>query len=316
MLIQPDAKEIRTLLNIWERSVRQSHYFLSDSDIAFYRPFIEKFLSQLEVYVIRQSGRIVAFMALGDNSIEMLFVTPSKFKAGYGSQLIDIAIYERGIGKVDVNEQNTNALDFYKKKGFVVVERDNYDAFGKPYPILHLELEKAECLETPRLLLRPFSESDLSDFYAICSSPEVSAFGGWKAHASIEESRTILRDVFANHKTVWAIERRSDNKLIGAIGLTTDHRRSYPEARNLGYWLGKSYWSNGYMKEAVAEVISYVKASKIAEIITASCFTDNPRSRSVLLHAGFREEGTLHCSYKSHKAIIKDEYLFFLPIRQ
>lgn len=71
--------------------------------------------------------------------IEMLFIDSDIRGRGYGSALMDFAM-RQGATKVDVNEQNPSALNFYKAKGFRVVARDERDAAGMPYPILHLSL--------------------------------------------------------------------------------------------------------------------------------------------------------------------------------
>ena len=52
-------------------------------------------------------------------------------------------------------------------------------------------------LETPRTILRPFTESDAPDLYAYCQDPRVGPIAGWKPHESMEESREIIRTVFS-----------------------------------------------------------------------------------------------------------------------
>ena len=59
--------------------------------------------------------------------------------SSYGSALIEFAKQE-GATKVDVNDQNLSALNFYKAKGFRIISRDETDDVGRPYPILHLSL--------------------------------------------------------------------------------------------------------------------------------------------------------------------------------
>ena len=56
-----------------------------------------------------------------------------------GSALIDFAYNEKGMKRVDVNEDNESALNFYLKKGFKIIGRDDHDPQGKPFPILHLQ---------------------------------------------------------------------------------------------------------------------------------------------------------------------------------
>ena len=72
-------------------------------------------------------------------SIEILFIDDRCRGKGYGSTLIDFAL-KQGATKVDVNEQNASALNFYQAKGFRIIGRDETDEAGRPYPILHLSL--------------------------------------------------------------------------------------------------------------------------------------------------------------------------------
>ena len=313
MQIHPTAKMTNELLRIWEKSVKATHGFLKSGDIAFYRPFVAELIPKMRIYTEMENGRIVAFMGLSDDCIEMLFVSPEKRGCGYGTKLVDISVYDEGIRKVDVNEQNTQALKFYQSKGFEAVGRDDMDGFGKPYPVLHMQLPQAGTVETERLRLRPFAAGDLEKFHAICSDAQIAGDGGWKRHGSEEESREIMRRYFLNHKAVWAIELKTGGGLIGAIGFNNDQRRDNPGARNLGYWLGRQYWGNGYMTEAVKAVTGYAYAKLGVGVVTAACFTGNHRSRRVLEKCGFVEEGTLHFSVKEEDGTFRDEHIFYLP---
>ena len=128
------------MVEIWERAVRATHDFLSEDDInsikeklpALYFPSVELFGADSE-------NGFVGFIGFYDDKIEMLFVDPSFHGCGIGSRLIEFA-KKRGFSLVDVNEQNPRALRFYKKHGFVVASRDEYDDAGRPFPILHLAL--------------------------------------------------------------------------------------------------------------------------------------------------------------------------------
>ena len=86
------------------------------------------------------TGRSAAFLGLSEDNIEMLFVHPDEQGRGYGKCLIDFAVLEKRIYKVDVNEQNEKAFHFYQNRGFEVVGRDAVDGMGKPFPILHMQL--------------------------------------------------------------------------------------------------------------------------------------------------------------------------------
>lgn len=131
------------LMRVWEASVRSSHHFLTEDDIQFYKPLIRnEYFPAVTLHIIRDehSKHIAAFMGLSDELIEMLFVDPSQQGKGYGKLLIEYAIREKNIRKVDVNEQNDQALQFYLNRGFEVTARDATDGQGKPFPILHMQL--------------------------------------------------------------------------------------------------------------------------------------------------------------------------------
>ncbi|WP_289300048.1 GNAT family N-acetyltransferase [Xylanibacter muris] len=128
------------LTMVWLASVRATHFFLSDSDIDFYRQRIPCcYMPEVELYAIRNgSGRWCAFIGLANARVEMLFVHPDEMGKGYGSKLLQFAIDNKGVTEVDVNEQNVQALKFYFKHGFAIIGRDDADSEGRPYPILHL----------------------------------------------------------------------------------------------------------------------------------------------------------------------------------
>lgn len=140
------CRDYDALTGVWMASVRATHDFLADEDIEFYRRKLpQEYMPAVELYAIRNDeGVWCAFVGLSDDAIEMLFVHPDCFGKGYGSRLLEFAIKEKGRHKVDVNEQNRRALDFYIRRGFTVVDRDETDGEGRPYPILHLELRASQ----------------------------------------------------------------------------------------------------------------------------------------------------------------------------
>ena len=130
------------LAMVWDESVKSTHDFLSVEDIEFYHRRVPcDYMPEVELYAIRNDdGEWCAFIGLSAKMVEMLFVHPGAMGNGYGSALLDFAIKEKGIRRVDVNEQNLRALKFYCNRGFSISGRDDVDGEGKSYPILHLEL--------------------------------------------------------------------------------------------------------------------------------------------------------------------------------
>lgn len=142
---RPTPQDYDELIQVWEASVRHTHDFLTEEQIQFYKPLIKKhYLPAVDLYIIRNSyGKIAAFTGLSDELIEMLFVHPDSQGKGYGRQLIEFAIQKKQIDKVDVNVQNEKALQFYLHMGFQIIGREETDSMGKPFPIFHLEMPKA-----------------------------------------------------------------------------------------------------------------------------------------------------------------------------
>lgn len=140
---KPDKKDYREIVDMWEASVRATHYFLTEDDIQFYKPLVlDTFLDLVDLRCIRnENDKIIGFMGVANNNLEMLFIHPNYIGNGIGKMLLDYSVENMNVAKVDVNEQNKQAIGFYIKYGFVVVGRSELDATGKPYPILHLELK-------------------------------------------------------------------------------------------------------------------------------------------------------------------------------
>lgn len=145
---QLSPQDYDELIEIWEVSVRATHLFLSENDIAFYKPIILKYtLPDIELYGIfdkpltetQQTRSILGFLGVSSDKVEMLFLNPTYRKKGLGRQLLEFALQRLKIYKVDVNEENPDALAFYLHMGYQIKSRDEFDGNGKPHPILHLE---------------------------------------------------------------------------------------------------------------------------------------------------------------------------------
>ena len=135
-----NSTDYTELVEIWERSVRASHGFLDENAIMdIKQALIPDYFPNVSLYVAYDQDRTVGFMGLCDNRIEMLFIDGDQRGRGYGTALITFAT---GLGatEVDVNEQNPEALKFYRANGFYIKGRSETDEAGRPYPILHLSL--------------------------------------------------------------------------------------------------------------------------------------------------------------------------------
>ncbi len=137
---QPQKEEYNQLMAVWESSVKATHHFLNQEDFEFYKQAIPGFFPHVNLYTLSVENTIVAFMGIADKHLEMLFVHAEARGKGYGKILLEYAIQTLHIQKLDVNEQNRQAIGFYEKFGFKTVSRSEKDSMGKKYPILHLVL--------------------------------------------------------------------------------------------------------------------------------------------------------------------------------
>jgi putative acetyltransferase len=135
----PTDREV--LLDIWVRSVRATHAFLSEEDIQFFLPLVRDYLASAEPefwVLCSDSGAPVGFMGLSGCKMDALFLAPEFQRRGGGRRLVQHAQHLHAALTVDVNEQNPAAYRFYEACGFVVEGRSPLDSTGRPFPLLHL----------------------------------------------------------------------------------------------------------------------------------------------------------------------------------
>ena len=132
---------MRRLVGVWERSVRATHTFLSEAEIAEIKPFVPQALAGVDTLVVAaRDGAPVGFMGVQDGRLEMLFLDPEVRGHGLGRQLLEHGIAQLGVTELTVNEQNPQAVGFYEHLGFKTYRRTELDEEGHPYPLLYMRL--------------------------------------------------------------------------------------------------------------------------------------------------------------------------------
>lgn len=100
---------------------------------------MSSFLPEAPLWVaVTEEDEPVAFMLLTGEHMDALFVDPAVRGCGVGKLLIKHALSLAPRLTTNVNEQNEQAVGFYKKMGFKVTGRSETDDLGKPYPLLNL----------------------------------------------------------------------------------------------------------------------------------------------------------------------------------
>lgn len=142
-------------------------------------------------------------------------------------------------------------------------------------------------LTTPRLRLRPLTTRDAETIAEYAGDIDVSSMTARIPHPfSITAAFHWIADLGAE-EFVRAIVH--DTTLVGVVAFAP-HAEN-PAAAELGYWLGKRFWGQGFATEAAHAVCSHCFASGL-QLLTSSHFIENTASRNVLQKLGFRETGT------------------------
>ena len=143
-------------------------------------------------------------------------------------------------------------------------------------------------LETPRLILRPFRESDRDDLYAYARDSRVGPAAGWLPHRSPQESLEVIHTVFSSPKA-FALELRETGRVVGSAGFMD---RCHPElpGRNdeLGYALAADCWGRGLAAEAARELLRWGFETLGLEIAWCAYYDGNSRSKRVIEKCGFQ----------------------------
>ena len=144
MINSASQRDYPAIIELWELSVRASHLFLPEDYLQRIKKLLPSLLEAVKLFVHLENDQktITGFLGVTDEKIEMLFVHPDKRGQGIGTLLNKFAMEQLHTYKVDVNEQNEQAVGFYKKIGYEVVGRTEVDGLGKPFPILQMAFVK------------------------------------------------------------------------------------------------------------------------------------------------------------------------------
>lgn len=143
--VHPDTRDkefIAHLTELWEDSVRATHHFLSEEDLAAIREYVPLAIANIPHLMVAtdEQMRDIAFIGIEGRNIEMLFVAAMKRGMGVGRKLMEYATHNFKASEVTVNEQNPQAIGFYEHLGFTTYKRSDHDEQGRPFPLLYMRL--------------------------------------------------------------------------------------------------------------------------------------------------------------------------------
>ena len=155
------------------------------------------------------------------------------------------------------------------------------------------QLPPSVTIETERLRLRPWRDSDAEALFKYASDPEVGPRAGWPPHKSVEESLNVIRNVFSEER-MWAVELKETSEPIGCVGYLPSIHSNLDideDQCEVGYWIARPYWGRGICTEAMRQVVEYCFNVKGFTVLWGDYFPENPASGRVMEKCGFRDTG-------------------------
>ncbi len=144
-------------------------------------------------------------------------------------------------------------------------------------------------LETERLILRPWNETDAESLYEYAKDDRVGPIAGWPVHTSVENSREVIKNVLSARET-YAVCLKEDNRAIGSVGIMIGKNSNLDLLDNegeIGYWIGVPFWGQGLIPEAVRELIRYAFCNLHLDKIWCGYFEGNEKSKRAQEKCGF-----------------------------
>lgn len=153
-------------------------------------------------------------------------------------------------------------------------------------------------IQTKRLTLRHWQETDAHELYQLASSAHVGPIAGWPVHPNEAHSLKVIQTILSASEC-YAICLREQDKPIGAIELMlsgANERLTQPDECELGYWLGYPYWHQGFATEAAQAMIEHGFVDLGMKAIWCGYYEQNERSKHVQEKCGFiRHHVIEHC---------------------
>ncbi len=144
-------------------------------------------------------------------------------------------------------------------------------------------------LETERLILRPWLDSDAQELYKYAKDPTVGPIAGWPIHTSEENSLEIIRGVLSEPET-YAVVLKETGKPVGSVGIMRKGHGSAPMGNSeaeIGYWIGVPYWGQGLIPEAVRELLRRCFEELSCTGVWCGYYNGNEKSKRVQEKCGF-----------------------------
>lgn len=277
----------------------------------------------LYVYEDDAINKILGFIILGppreketinfDMEIYELYIESNNKYKGIGTKLINFAknkMISLGVRNIYLwcLSDNLSGIRFYKKMGGVILKEENLLVGNKS--IKNTEIGFNLCslptIETDRLIIRKFVETDIDDFYEYASDNEVTRYLSWDTYKNKDIAKEYITSIIEKYNRYelapWGIELKENSKLIGSIDFVQYDYKNF--SAEIGYVLNKNYWNKGIMTEALRAIIKFGFEKMDLVRIEMKHNVKNIGSERVIQKNALKYEGTLR-----KKEFLKKEFV-------
>lgn len=277
------------------------------------------------IYVYKDDiiNKILGFIILGppqkkeiinfDMEIYELYIEPNNKFKGIGTKLINFAKKEMillGFRNICLRCLSDNLLGirFFLKMGGVILKEENLVVGNKSVKNMYIgfNLYIIPTLETDRLIIRKFTETDIDDFYEYVSDDEVTRYLLWDTYKNKDVAREYIASIIEKYNRYelapWGIELKENSKLVGSIDFVKYDYKNF--SAEIGYVLNRNYWNKGIMTEALKTIIKFGFEEMNLIRIEMRHNVMNIGSERVIQKNGLKYEGTLR-----KKEFLKKEFV-------
>lgn len=262
-------------------------------------------------FVAIKNNKIVATMCIApklpdDNFVEILwlYVHPDCQRMGIGKKLYDFAkllILDQNVKKIHIEalKENHIGCSFYTKTGGMIVSTRTKEMLGKTPELVTFEFDISPVvLETKRLILRNYKETDIDDYFEYASSNDVGPRIGFEPHKTKDSALDRLK-LEIEKPFHFAIVWKELNKVVGSIELMNCKTERYsnlkiePNAKEIGFLLSPDFWGKGIMPEATEAVLNFAFEELLINDVYIGHVSKNDQSKRVQEKLGFKIVGEL-----------------------
>ena len=204
---------------------------------------------------------------------------------------------------------NTSRENELRKKNWEMNLQKAYEK-GKAFFSLPNKTKKAIRLETERLILRDYTESDFEAYYRLKTDDQTMYYLQDIKLKSIDAAKAeftgVLDDMNCSNRKYYFLhmELKDSHEQVGSIGYTVTDETSIGKLVHMGYFTYPKFWGNGYTSEALKKVLEYAFTAGNVYRVTTGCLAENIGSERVMQKNGMIKEAE-HLDYEWHDGKMK-----------